>query len=169
MERPGGACPDTVWTSELEPQCGAPKARRPQLRRWYASKSVDHGWPVAVLEHQIITKLHGRTGAEPNNLEKRLRGKEFRKLGIQENAQALQRVITREPISLRLVSVGFQPLTGHRTGSHHRRFTGVTARHTRDTAEHPIGRIPGALTRSEPATRTWQHCFWDSSPAAPTG
>lgn len=44
------------------------------LRRWYATRAVQHGWSVAVLEHQIRTSLHTRTGAAPNNLEARLPG-----------------------------------------------------------------------------------------------
>lgn len=45
-----------------------------ELRRWYASRAVGHGWSVAVLEHQILTSLHTRSGAAPNNLEARLPG-----------------------------------------------------------------------------------------------
>lgn len=45
-----------------------------ELRRWYAARAVQHGWSVAVLEHQILTSLHTRTGAAPNNLEARLPG-----------------------------------------------------------------------------------------------
>ncbi|GAA3325877.1 DUF1016 N-terminal domain-containing protein [Paeniglutamicibacter sulfureus] len=45
-----------------------------ELRRWYASRAVQHGWSVAVLEHQIRSSLHTRTGAAPNNLEARLPG-----------------------------------------------------------------------------------------------
>ena len=45
-----------------------------ELRRWYASRAVQYGWSVAVLEHQIHTSLHTRTGAAPNNLEARLQG-----------------------------------------------------------------------------------------------
>ncbi|MBG0741102.1 DUF1016 family protein [Paeniglutamicibacter antarcticus] len=45
-----------------------------ELRRWYAFRAVQHGWSVAVLEHQILTSLHSRTGAAPNNLEARLPG-----------------------------------------------------------------------------------------------
>lgn len=45
-----------------------------KLRRWYAANAVNHGWSVAVLEHQILTKLHARHGAAPNNLEARLPG-----------------------------------------------------------------------------------------------
>ena len=43
-----------------------------ELRQWYASRAVGHGWSVAVLEHQILTGLHTRSGAAPNNLEARL-------------------------------------------------------------------------------------------------
>lgn len=43
-----------------------------ELRQWYAHRAVQHGWSVAVLEHQIRTRLHTREGAAPNNLESRL-------------------------------------------------------------------------------------------------
>lgn len=43
-----------------------------ELRQWYARRAVQHGWSVAVLEHQIHTRLHVREGAAPNNLESRL-------------------------------------------------------------------------------------------------
>ncbi|MGP9034393.1 PDDEXK nuclease domain-containing protein [Glutamicibacter mysorens] len=42
------------------------------LRQWYALRAVQHGWSLAVLEHQIRTQLHAREGAAPNNLESRL-------------------------------------------------------------------------------------------------
>ncbi|MDQ4490788.1 PDDEXK nuclease domain-containing protein [Sinomonas sp. ASV486] len=45
-----------------------------QTRLWYAAKTVQHGWSVAVLEHHILTRLHTRAGAAPNNLEARLPG-----------------------------------------------------------------------------------------------
>lgn len=61
-----------------------------QLRRWYASKAVEHGWTVAVLEHQIITQLHNRTGAAPNNLEARLPGE----------GSALAREVAKDPLVL---------------------------------------------------------------------
>jgi predicted nuclease of restriction endonuclease-like (RecB) superfamily len=44
------------------------------LRTWYATRAAQHGWSVAVLEHQILTNLHARAGAAPNNLEARLPG-----------------------------------------------------------------------------------------------
>jgi predicted nuclease of restriction endonuclease-like (RecB) superfamily len=43
-----------------------------ELREWYAARSVRHGWSLAVLEHQIASKLHEREGSAPNNLEARL-------------------------------------------------------------------------------------------------
>lgn len=43
-----------------------------ELRQWYAHRAVQNGWSVAVLEHQIRTRLHAREGAAPNNLESRL-------------------------------------------------------------------------------------------------
>lgn len=50
------------------------KLKDHELRRWYAAKAAQHGWSVAALEHQILTGLHTRTGAAPNNLEARLPG-----------------------------------------------------------------------------------------------
>lgn len=44
------------------------------VRSWYAARAAQHGWSVAVLEHQILTNLHARAGAAPNNLEARLPG-----------------------------------------------------------------------------------------------
>lgn len=45
-----------------------------ELRRWYASRAVQHGWSGAVLEHRILTSLHARTGVASNNLEARFTG-----------------------------------------------------------------------------------------------
>jgi predicted nuclease of restriction endonuclease-like (RecB) superfamily len=45
-----------------------------ELRQWYAARAAGYGWSVAVLEHQILTRLHTRSGAAPNNLEARLPG-----------------------------------------------------------------------------------------------
>ncbi|MEG9250199.1 PDDEXK nuclease domain-containing protein [Arthrobacter sp. Soc17.1.1.1] len=50
------------------------KVDNQDLRTWYAARAAQHGWSVAVLEHQIHTNLHGRIGAAPNNLEARLPG-----------------------------------------------------------------------------------------------
>lgn len=44
------------------------------LRDWYASQAALHGWTLPVLEHQVMTRLHTRTGSAPNNLEDRLPG-----------------------------------------------------------------------------------------------
>lgn len=45
-----------------------------ELREWYAHRAVRHGWSLAVLEHQIASRLHEREGSAPNNLEDRLPG-----------------------------------------------------------------------------------------------
>lgn len=45
-----------------------------QARDWYAAKAVQNGWSRAVLEHHVLTRLHTRAGAAPNNLEARLPG-----------------------------------------------------------------------------------------------
>jgi predicted nuclease of restriction endonuclease-like (RecB) superfamily len=61
-----------------------------ELRRWYASRAVQHGWSVAVLEHQIRTSLHTRAGAAPNNLEARLPGE----------GTDLARAVAKDPLVL---------------------------------------------------------------------
>jgi predicted nuclease of restriction endonuclease-like (RecB) superfamily len=91
-----------------------------EIRRWYASKAVQNGWSVAVLEHQILTRLHTRTGAAPNNLEARLPGegsdlaREVAKdplvldfLGLTEDAQehAMEEAMTLR-LSLTLAEFG---------------------------------------------------------------
>lgn len=38
-----------------------------ELRDWYASKSVFHGWSRPMLTHQIATRLHERAAAAPSN------------------------------------------------------------------------------------------------------
>lgn len=48
------------------------KFRDSELRYWYAGKAVENGWSRPVLEHHILTRLHERAGAAPNNLEARL-------------------------------------------------------------------------------------------------
>ena len=37
------------------------------VREWYAVQAVEHGWSRNVLEHQIMSGLHGRIGAAPSN------------------------------------------------------------------------------------------------------
>lgn len=61
-----------------------------QLRVWYASAAVQYGWSVSVLEHQILTGLHTRSGAAPNNLEARLPGE----------GTDLARAIAKDPLVL---------------------------------------------------------------------
>lgn len=41
-------------------------------REWYAAEATDHGWTLAVLEHQIATKLHRRVAAAPSNFAQQL-------------------------------------------------------------------------------------------------
>ncbi|WP_284762119.1 PDDEXK nuclease domain-containing protein [Arthrobacter sp. efr-133-R2A-63] len=66
------------------------KLRDHELRRWYASRAVQNGWSVAALEHQILTGLHTRTGAAPNNLEARLPGE----------GTDLARAVAKDPLVL---------------------------------------------------------------------
>ncbi|MBG6185418.1 putative nuclease of restriction endonuclease-like (RecB) superfamily [Arthrobacter sp. CAN_A214] len=60
------------------------------LREWYAARSVRHGWSLAVLEHQIASKLHEREGSAPNNLEARL----------PEEGTGLAREVAKDPLVL---------------------------------------------------------------------
>lgn len=46
------------------------KLDAPELRDWYASQAVTHGWSRAVLEHHIKTAAHTRFGAAPTNFER---------------------------------------------------------------------------------------------------
>ncbi|WP_244985530.1 PDDEXK nuclease domain-containing protein [Cellulosimicrobium cellulans] len=39
----------------------------PAHRDWYAAQAAEHGWSRAVLENQIASHLHQRTGAAPTN------------------------------------------------------------------------------------------------------
>lgn len=48
------------------------KFKDSELRYWYAAKAAENGWSRPVLEHHILTRLHERAGAAPNNLEARL-------------------------------------------------------------------------------------------------
>lgn len=62
---------------DLRAEC--PTVRRPEslqaLREehgWHAAEATDHGWTLAVLEHQIATKLHRRVAAAPANFAQHL-------------------------------------------------------------------------------------------------
>ena len=46
------------------------KLETPELRAWYASEAVTHGWSRAVLEHHIKTAAHQRFGAAPTNFDR---------------------------------------------------------------------------------------------------
>ncbi len=43
------------------------KLADPDERNWYAAAAVEHGWSRNVLLHQIMNRLHSRTGAAPSN------------------------------------------------------------------------------------------------------
>jgi predicted nuclease of restriction endonuclease-like (RecB) superfamily len=60
------------------------------LREWYAHRAVRHGWSLAVMEHQIASRLHEREGSAPNNLEARLPGE----------GTALAREVAKDPLVL---------------------------------------------------------------------
>lgn len=59
----------------------------PELRDWYASQSITHGWSRAVLEHHIKTSAHARFGTAPTNFD--------RLLSPESSDQARQ--LTRDP------------------------------------------------------------------------
>ncbi len=42
----------------------------PELRDWYASQAVTHGWSRAVLEHHIKTVAHTRFGTAPTYFDR---------------------------------------------------------------------------------------------------
>ncbi|WP_432507473.1 PDDEXK nuclease domain-containing protein [Kineococcus arenarius] len=44
----------------------------PALRHWYAAEAVEHGWSRNVLEHQVMSRLHARSGAAPSNFAAQL-------------------------------------------------------------------------------------------------
>ena len=48
------------------------KLRDRETREWYARATIEHGWSRAVLEHQIGSQLHRRTGQAPSNFSRRL-------------------------------------------------------------------------------------------------
>lgn len=60
------------------------------LREWYAARAIRHGWSLAVLEHQIASRLHEREGSAPNNLEARL----------PEEGSDLAREVAKDPLVL---------------------------------------------------------------------
>lgn len=60
------------------------------LREWYAARAVRHGWSLAVMEHQIASRLHEREGAAPNNLDVRL----------PEEGSALAHEVAKDPLVL---------------------------------------------------------------------
>lgn len=67
-----------------------------ELRQWYAARAVRNGWTLAVLEHQIATRLHERTGAAPNNLAERLPA---------DGADLAQKVV-KDPLVLDFLGIG---------------------------------------------------------------
>lgn len=67
-----------------------------ETRSWYAAKAVRNGWSLAVLEHQIASRLHERIGAAPNNLEDRLPA----------GGTALARDVAKDPLVLDFLGLG---------------------------------------------------------------
>lgn len=66
------------------------------LREWYGAQAVHHGWSVAVLEHQISSKLHEREGSAANNLLARLpgEGSDLRGLSAEAHQAAIEEAVT---------------------------------------------------------------------------
>jgi predicted nuclease of restriction endonuclease-like (RecB) superfamily len=48
------------------------KLKDPQIRLWYAQKTLENGWSHPVLVHQIAGQLHQRMGQSDNNFPDRL-------------------------------------------------------------------------------------------------
>ncbi len=48
------------------------KLKQPELREWYARKTLEHGWSRAVLTAQIQTRAHGRQGKALTNFQQTL-------------------------------------------------------------------------------------------------
>ena len=48
------------------------KLKQPELREWYATKTLEHGWSRAVLSAQMQTKAHARAGKALTNFKRTL-------------------------------------------------------------------------------------------------
>ena len=53
-------------------RCLLDRFNDPVDRTWYAAEATDHGWTLAVLEHQIATNLRRRIAAAPSNFAAQL-------------------------------------------------------------------------------------------------
>lgn len=53
-------------------RCLLDRLNDPVDRTWYAAEATDHGWTLAVLEHQIATNLRRRIAAAPSNFAAQL-------------------------------------------------------------------------------------------------
>lgn len=53
------------------------KLKDPALREWYIRACIEHGWSRAVLEAQIETRLHERSGRAITNFSRTLPGTQF--------------------------------------------------------------------------------------------
>ena len=71
------------------------KLNDPTTRAWYARSAIEHGWSRVVLEHQIMSQLHGRVGAAPTNFERLLPA------GDSE----LMQQATRDPYNLEFLTI----------------------------------------------------------------
>jgi len=71
------------------------KVKEPQLRLWYAAKTLEHGWSRPVLEMQIETKLHEREGKALTNFAQTLPSPQ----------SDLAQQITKDPYSFEFLSL----------------------------------------------------------------
>ncbi|MCJ1674860.1 MULTISPECIES: YhcG family protein [unclassified Rathayibacter] len=66
-----------------------------RLRDWYAAQDVEHGWSRAVLQHQIATRLHERTGAAPSNFSS----------ALERRDSELAQQLTKDPYALDFLAI----------------------------------------------------------------
>lgn len=83
------------------------KLTDPAEREWYARAAIEHGWSRVVLEHQIMSQLHRRSGAAPSNFERLLPAPD----------SELMQQATRDPYHL--TSGLVQPVGHHYQLAHH--------------------------------------------------
>ncbi len=67
----------------------------PDLRRWYAVQAIEHGWSRAVLENQIMSRLHIRQGVASSN---------FAALLPAADSELMQQV-TKDPYNLEFLTL----------------------------------------------------------------
>lgn len=66
-----------------------------RLRDWYAAQDAHQGWSRAVLQHQIATRLHERTGAAPSNFGS----------ALERSDSELAQQLTKDPYALDFLAI----------------------------------------------------------------